>query len=146
MVVPGDRFQIWPALGSMVLTFFFYGMLEMIKEVTHCYDGKVDGFDPNSMLVETEQACFIAFCEPRDLESVKELERKAEVGENGDLVDNSDGAWAELERMRAEGIPVDESPKKLKFERRKRRMKMRGITLEEEEEEEEEEDEDDDDD
>ena len=33
MRVEGDQFQIWPALGSMVFAFFFFGMLEMIKTV-----------------------------------------------------------------------------------------------------------------
>ena len=51
----------------MVFAFFFFGMLETIKTVTHAFDGKIDDFDPQSHLIETEQALFIAFTEGMDL-------------------------------------------------------------------------------
>jgi len=68
MRVEGEQVQIWPALGSMVFAFFFFGMLETIKTVTHAFDGKIDDFDPESHLIETEQALFIAFTEGMDLD------------------------------------------------------------------------------
>jgi len=83
MRVEGDQFQIWPALGSMVFAFFFFGMLEMIKTVTHAWDGKLDDFNPMSMLIETEQALFIAFTETMVIDSMKEV-----------AMDNSDGSEA----------------------------------------------------
>ena len=52
-------------------------------QVTHAWDGKLDDFNPMSMLIETEQALFIAFTETMVIDSMKEV-----------AMDNSDGSEA----------------------------------------------------
>lgn len=89
-------FQLWAVLGTFVLCFFFYMLLYMIQTVTHSMDGKIDDFDPNAHMVETEQAMFFGFTEGVDLGDLK-------ISEEDDEADG-DGAITQLNKLLAEGV------------------------------------------
>ena len=63
MRVKGDRFQVWPALASMVFAFFFCAMLETFKSTYNSFDGGIDSYNPEAFLVETDHMMFTAFTE-----------------------------------------------------------------------------------
>jgi hypothetical protein len=66
-----------------VLFSLFSFLFSLLFQVTHAWDGKLDDFNPMSMLIETEQALFIAFTETMVIDNMKEV-----------AMDNSDGSDA----------------------------------------------------
>ena len=63
MRVKGDRFQVWPALASMVFAFFFCAMLETFRSTYTSFDGGIDSYNPEAFLIETDHLMFTAFTE-----------------------------------------------------------------------------------
>ena len=89
-------FQLWAILGTFVLCFFFYMLLYMIQTVTHAMDGKIDDFDPNSHMIETEQAMFFGFTEGVDLGDLKVTTEDDE--------ENGDGAITQMQVLLDAGV------------------------------------------